>query len=277
MKKGIFVFFFLIILLGFLFQSIAQFTPEELAEREKWEEFLETAKIIGQSQPWDKREAVTEPWELILEKNGITRKALWKNPEGRKRGFFEGWKWEIAAYRLDKYLDLNMVPPTVEKRFQGNRGSCQLILEYWISFKDKYKQKIKVPPRKLFCWNRALYLQRAFDNLIANEDRHQNQYLIKEDWRMILIDHSRSFRTSRKFTKKLIYDERYKEGPTFIMKELPRTFVEKLKALNFEVIKEIVGEYLTDKEIKAVLTRRDLIIKWLDKRIKKLGEDEVLY
>ena len=277
MKKGIFVFFFLIILLGFLFQSIAQFTPEELAEREKWEEFLETAKIIGQSQPWDKREAVTEPWELILEKNGITRKALWKNPEGRKRGFFEGWKWEIAAYRLDKYLDLNMVPPTVEKRFQGNRGSCQLILEYWISFKDKYKQKIKVPPRKLFYWNRAFYLQRAFDNLIANEDRHQNQYLIKEDWRMILIDHSRSFRTSRKFTKKLIYDERYKEGPTFIMKELPRIFVEKLKALNFEVIKEIVGEYLTDKEIKAVLTRRDLIIKWLDKRIKKLGEDEVLY
>ena len=202
---------------------------------------------------------------------------MWKNPEGRKRGFFEGWKWEIAAYRLDKYLDLNMVPPTVEKRFQGNRGSCQLMLEYWISLKDKYKQKIKVPPRKLFYWNRALYLQRAFDNLIANEDRHQNQYLIKEDWRMILIDHSRSFRTSRKFTKKIIYDERYKEGPTFIMKELPRAFVEKLKALNFEVIKEIVGEYLTDKEIKAVLTRRDLIIKWLDKRIKKLGEDEVLY
>jgi hypothetical protein len=120
-------------------------------------------------------------------------------------------------------------------------------------------------------------MQRAFDNLIANEDRHQNQFLFTKDWRMILIDHSRTFRTSKKFTKKLIYDEKYKEGPTFIMKELPRAFVEKLKSLNAEVIKDIAGEYLTDNEIKAMLTRRDLIIKWLDKRIKNLGEDKVLY
>lgn len=61
------------------------------------------------------------------------------------------------------------------------------------------------------------------------------------------------------------------------MKQLPRTFVEKLKSLNFEVIKGVVGEYLTDKEINAVLTRRDLILKEIDKRIKKLGEDKVLY
>ena len=61
------------------------------------------------------------------------------------------------------------------------------------------------------------------------------------------------------------------------MKELPRAFVEKLKSLNPEVIKEVVGEYLTDNEIEAVLVRRDLIIKWLDKRIKQLGEDKVLY
>ena len=93
---------------------------------------------------------------------------------------------------------------------------------------------------------------------------------------MILIDHSRSFRTSRKFTKKLIYDEKYKEGPR-LMKQLPRAFVEKLKGLNFQVIKDIVEDYLTEKEINAVLTRRDLIIDWLNKRIKKLGEKEVLY
>lgn len=61
------------------------------------------------------------------------------------------------------------------------------------------------------------------------------------------------------------------------MKKLPKAFVEKLKSLNFKLIREAVGEYLTDKEIEAVLIRRDLIIDWLDKRIKKLGEDEVLY
>lgn len=277
MKKRLILFVAMVIVLGFSLQSIAQFTKEELAEREKWEEFLKTAEIVGQDQPFEKREAVTDPWVLTLEKDGITRDAIWKDVAGRQKGFFESWKWEIAAYRLDKHLGLNMVPPTVERRFKGNRGSCQLWITSMMSLKKKFDEKIKTPSYKVFYWNRAFYMQRALDNLIANDDRHQNQYLITEDWRMILIDHSRSFRTSKKFTKKLIYDEKNKEGPTFIMKELPRALYEKIKSLNAEVIKNAVGEYLTDKEIEAMLVRKDLIVKWVEDRIKKMGEDKVLY
>jgi hypothetical protein len=277
MKKRLIIFFGLMVILGFSLQSLAQFTKEEVADRDKWEEFLKTAEIVKQEQPFSEREAVTQPWVLTLEKEGVTNKALWKNPEGRMKGFIENWKWEIAAYRLDKYLGLNMVPPTVERRFQGNRGSCQLWVESMMSLKKKVEDNIKTPSYKIGYWNRALYLQRAFDNLIANEDRHQNQYLITKDWRMILIDHSRTFRTSKKFTNKLIYDEKYKEGPTFIMKELPRAFYEKIKSLNAEAIKNAVGEYLTEEEIEAVLARKDLIVKWVEDRIKKMGEDNVLY
>ena len=169
-----------------------------------------------------------------------------------------------------------MVPPTVERRFQGNRGSCQLWVKSEMDLRKKEREKMKVPSYKIFSYNRAIYLQRAFDNLICNEDRHQGNVLITEDWRLILIDHSRSFRTDKKFTGKLIYDEEYEEGPR-LMKELPRAFLEKIKSLNFERIKDIVGEYLTDNEIEAVLMRRDLIIKWLDNRIKIVGEDKVLY
>jgi hypothetical protein len=192
------------------------------------------------------------------------------------KGYMENWKWEIAAYRLDKYLGLCMVPPTVERRFEGNRGSCQLWVDAKMSLKDKYEQKIKTPSYKIFHWNRALFKQRAFDNLIANEDRHQNQFLITEDWRMILIDHSRSFRTSKKFTKKLIYDEKYHEGPR-LMKELPRELYEKLKSLDAGIIQETVGEYLTEKEIECVLVRKNLIVDWIEKRIAKMGEEKVLY
>ena len=276
MKKYFFMVFILAFLIGFNLQAFAQFTEEEATEKEKWEDFLKNAEVVGQEQPFSDQEAVTKPWKLTLEKDGVTKNALWKNCEGRMRGFVENWRWEIAAYRLDKHLGLNMVPPTVEKRFQNNRGSCQLWVDAKMSLKDKYEQKIKTPSYKVFPWNRALYLQRAFDNLIANEDRHQNQFLITEDWRMILIDHSRSFRTSGKFSKKLIYDEKFKEGPR-LMKQLPRVFVEKLKGLDMESIKGVVGEYLTDKEIEYVLIRRDLILKWLDKQIKKEGEDKVLY
>jgi len=66
-----------------------------------------------------------------------------------------------------------------------------------MTMKDKVEGKIKTPPIKVFYYNRALNLQRYFDNLIGNEDRHQNNYLITEDWRILLIDHSRSFRTGR--------------------------------------------------------------------------------
>jgi len=275
MKRKVFILSTFIIVLGFSNQLIAQFTPEELAAREEWEEFLKSAEVVDKLQ-MRTREAVTNPWRITLEKDGIKNDALWKNPEGRLKGFLENWRWEIAAYRLDKYLGLNMVPPTVERRFQENRGSCQFWVNAMMSLRDKYEKKIKTPNIKVFHWNRALYLQRAFDNLIANEDRHQNQYLITEDWRMILIDHSRSFRTTKKFTTKLIYDEKYKEGAR-IMKELPRAFVEKLRAMNHEVVRGVVGEYLTDKEIEATLKRKDLIIKWIDDRIQKLGEDKVLY
>ncbi len=275
MRNRVIVFLFFAVFLVFPFQSLAQFTPEEIAEREKWEEFLKEAKIIGQIQQ-ESREAVTNPWTLTLEKDGITRKALWKNASGRMRGAVENWKWEIAAYRLDKLLGLNMVAPTVEKRFREERGSCQLWVDYWIKGKHKNEQKIKVISYKVPSYNRATYLRWAFDNLIANDDRHSGNFFITKDWRLILPDHSRSFRTSKKFTKNLIYTEKHKEGPR-IMKELPRAFVEKLKSLNFEIIRDAVGEYLTDKEIDAVLIRRDLILKVVDERIRKFGEDQVLY
>jgi len=275
MKRTILILSAFVFILGFTLQSIAQFKEEEIKEREKWEEFLETAEIVDQEQ-MKTREAVTEPWVLTLEKEGITRQAIWKNPEGRLRGFLENWKWEIAAYRLDKYLGLQMVPPTVEKRFRGNRGSCQLWIENVKSLKDIEEEKIQKPSYKIYPFNQALYLQRAFDNLIANEDRHLNQFLITDDWRMILIDHSRTFRTSGKFVKSLIYDEKFKEGPR-LMSSLPRDLYEKMKSLTTEIIRDVVGEYLTDKEIEATLVRRDLIVQWVENRIKQMGEDQVLY
>jgi hypothetical protein len=94
---------------------------------------------------------------------------------------------------------------------------------------------------------------------------------------MILIDHGRAFMTDKKFTEKLIYDENNKENKNFIMDQLPRAFVEKLRALDAASIKAAVGEYLTDKEIDGTLKRRDLMVAWIDKHIKDKGEDYVLY
>lgn len=275
MKKRLMTVVFFTIFLGFHFSSIAQFTPREIAEDAKWEAFLETALITGKRQLGG-GEVVTAPWRLTLEKDGIMRNALWKNPEDLQMEYLEGWQWEIAAYRLDRYLELNMVPPTVEREFQGKRGCCQLWVTAEMDMRRKAREKIKTPSHKIYYWNNAIYLQQAFDNLIANEDRHSGNILITKDWRMILIDHSRSFRTSQKFSTELIYTAKHPAGPK-IMKKLPRAFVEKLKTLNQELMKDIVGKYLTDEEIEAALMRRDLILKEIDKLIEKHGEADVLY
>ncbi len=274
MRKGVVVAIILASALGFVPLLRAQFTGEELAQRPQWEEFLKTADIIDQRQI-SGREAVTSPWVLTLKKGDVTHQALWKNAQGRMAGYIEGWQYEIAAYLMDKLIGLNMVPPTVEREFNGNKGSCQFWMDNTMTLRDREEKKIKMPLIKVFNWNRSTYLQRFWDNLIDNEDRHLNQILITADWRMILIDHSRSFRDSRT-SKKLIYTEKHKEGPK-LMSELPRRIVENAKALTFESIRAAVGNTLTDDEIRNILFRRDLILGEIDKLIQKNGEKNVLY
>lgn len=274
-KRFVFIIFFILVV-GFSTQALAQFTQLELDDREKWEKRLRDAEVVGQEQLGGS-EAVTKPWVLDLEIDGVKFRGIWKNPIGRMKGFLESWKWEIAAYRLDKLLGLNMVPVTVEKRFQGDLGSCQLWIEDTFTLKNQKDEGREKKSYEVHPWNLSLFKQRAWDNLIYNTDRHLNQYLItREDFRMLLIDHSRSFAVSRASMKKLIYDEKYKEGP-FLMKQLPRTLYDNIKALTAVKIREAVGDYLTDEEINAVLTRRDLIIAWVDNYIKKNPEAEVLY
>jgi hypothetical protein len=276
MKKAILV-LLSIAVLGFGQGLLAQFTAAEQAEYDKWEGFLKTAKVV-KSVRMPASEGVTQPYELTLEKDGVQRKALWKNAFGdRVGGYKESWKGEIAAYQLSRFLGIHMVPPTVEREFQGDRGSCQLWVDAWLDMGSMLKKKLSPPGIKNMYFTRALHIQRAFDNLISNEDRHQRNYMIMEDWRMILIDHSRSFRTTKKFTTKLIYDEKFREGPNFIMASMPRALFEAIKGLTAETVRTVVGGYLTDEEIAATMARRDLIVAWMDKYIAAQGEAKVLY
>ncbi len=253
----------------------AQFLADEIAQREKYEDFLRTAEVVS-SRQLTGDEAVTSPWVLTLRKGAVTHRALWKNAQGRMGGYWEGWTYEIAAYLLDKHLGLGMVPPTVERVFRDEKGSCQYWIDDCMSLRDREEKRIKMPLIKVFGWNRATYLQRLWDNIIANEDRHTNQILITPDWRMVLIDHSRSFRTSGRFTKTLLYSARHPDGPK-LMSELPRVLVERVKALDFDTIRAAVGTYLTDGEIRAVLVRRELILQEIDRIIQANGEAKVLY
>ncbi len=272
LHKGFFAF---ALVLALAAPVAAQIPYDELDAREESEAFLRDAEIVA-DEKMSASDAVTEPYRLTLELGDKTRDALWKNPQGRVKGFVEGWKYEIAAYELDKYLGTNMVPPTVAKRFKGSLGSAQLWLDVWIDFEQMTAQGLTPPGNRVDNFNKRVYLQRAFDNLIANEDRHLRNILLTEDWKMILIDHSRSFRFSKKHQKSLIFTERHREGPK-LMKRLPKEFIEKVKSLDLEKMNELVGEWLTEDEIAAVLVRKELILEEVDRLVKEYGERATLY
>jgi len=267
----------LILLLAFIFSQgyfiWGQFTREELTLRPELEKFLKTAEIVRYKEIG---EGVTKPFKIYLKNKELEYAGCWKNPKGLKQGYLEGWQYEIAAYEMDKLLGLNMIPPTVEREFQGKKGSLQFWVTSEMSDLERMDKGIGIPKSHLTSWNKQKYLTRAFDCLIGNEDRTQQNIRYTIDWRTILIDHSRSFRSSRKFVRNLVYGKNGIKGKK-LFRQLPRKFVDKIDSLNFESISLAVGSYLTDKEIKAVLKRKELLLKEINEMIEEKGEGNVLY
>ena len=273
MKQKSFLSMLLFLFIAHSYVAFGQFTPAEIAQREELEEFLKTAEIIKSE---DIGEGVTKPLKLTLKKGDVERYGVWKNPSGIQKGQLEGWQYEIAAYEMDKLLGLNMVPPTVERKLHGLRGSLQLWIESQFSDLEMREKGMSIPDSELLQWSKMKYLARAFDCLIANDDRTQQNMRYTQDWRTILIDHSRSFRSSKKFTKKLVFGEKGIKGVKLI-RYLPRAFVVKVKDLNIDNIKNAVGPYLKDKEIEAILKRKELLLNEIEEMIKEKGENKVLY
>jgi hypothetical protein len=278
MKRRVVFQSFLCLFVASIRPAFAQFTPEEVALRPFWEEFLKTAEI---SRSEEIGEGVNKPFKLYLQKAETKAQACWKNPTGLRDGFLEGWQYEIAAYELDKLIGLNLVPPAVEREFNGQPGA----LVYWVTSEYSLlrimEERIKIPDSALPHTEKMKYLARAWDALVANDDRTQQNVLYTKDWRMILIDHSQAFRSSQEYCDNLLYGrkglKRGDDGRPLLFRRLPRWFVDNLKKLDFSTVKEAVGPFLTDKEIEAVIKRKSLLLAEIEEMIKESGEAKVLY
>ncbi len=256
----------------------AQFKSDEVARRDADEDFLLTARIVA-VEPIG--EGVTRPFKVTLEKDGVRKDAVWKNPQGMQKGFLEGWRYEIAAYRLDRLVGLNMIPAVVERPLEGKKGALSLWAEHATNEVKRVRNKLEVPADMQLAWNRAKYLSRAWDCLIGNEDRTQQNILYTADWRTILIDHSRAFRSGGEWDTKLIYGARgikmSPDGRAFVFRQVPRWFIAKLEALDAASIRTAAGPYLDKDEVRSILARRDLLLAEIREMVKAQGEDQVLY
>ena len=255
-----------------------QFKPEEVARRAEMEALLQTAEIVRFGPVG---EGVTKPYRLSLRKGDSETVAFWKNPSGMMQGYWEGWQYEIAAYRLDKLIGLDMVPVAIERDFQGKKGALSLWAENKYSLLKIAQQGIRIPDEAASRVEKAKWLTRAWDSLIGNEDRTQQNVLYTEDWRTILIDHSRAFRSAKAFTERLMFGadgiKRGDDGRALLFRRVPRAFYDKVKMLTAGSVRAAVGDTLTDAEIVSLLTRRDLLIREIDAQVREQGEANVLY
>ena len=226
----------------------------------EFEEFLKTAEILGLE---DIPVGVTNPKSANLAPGGPIDRFAWKAiPPGIQRGYYESYKAEIAAYELDKLLGLGMVPVTVERRVRGDLGAAVMWLNSTQSFKDL--GGVPTPPtRQIGYWTIQLIRAKMFDTLIYNQDPNEGNWLVDPAWNLMLIDHSRSFTPDN--------DMAHED-----MTRVDRYLWERMQQLDEPVLTAVLGEWLSDREISAILDRRDRMGEIIDALVDVNGEAAVL-
>ena len=156
-----------------------------------------------------------------------------------------------------------MVPPYVERSLMGSRGSVSWWIDNAMMESDRYKKSVAIPD--LESWNRQMYLVRVFHELVYDTDPNLTNLLITKDWQLWIIDLTRAFRLSDKLRdqKNLV--------------QCDRRLLARLREIDRDMLKEKLGAWLTNSEIKALDSRRAKIVHFFDTQVKAKGETTVLF
>ena len=168
---------------------------ETRAEREA---FLSKASVVTDA-PSDGRPS----WRASLD-DGTRRhdaSIVTVDGSGPTRG---DYRFNVAAYELDKLLDLNLVLPSVERLVSGRPASViWWVDDFAMNELDRRRKRIDAPDSER--WARQVQAVRVFDELISNTYRDTapplylntvwDNLLITTDWSIWLTDHTGAFRT----------------------------------------------------------------------------------
>jgi hypothetical protein len=209
------------------------------------EEYLKTAECVGMEDlawsPGAKR--------CVLRPGGPVARMIWKPLMlDVYRGFRESQKNNIAAYELDKLLKLDMIPPVVERDLQGYKGAATFWVEKVTDMRDGASPGELEQPR----WERQVARMRMFDNLIGNKDRNQANILRDAAWNMILLDHSRAFGSGVELLHSL--------------DPVDQEFWARIEKMTRQQLETSLHRWLEDKEIAAILERRERMRAQINKR-----------
>jgi hypothetical protein len=223
----------------------------------EFEEFLRTADI---ERITGVEVGVLGIKRAYFKPGGLAIRAAFRSiPPGTYDGFFESYKSEIAAYKLDRLLELDMVPPTVERRHDGQMVSLQLWAENMKMLKEVQEQKLR--PADIEPYNVQLRRQKVFHNLVGNLDPNQGNILFDPLWNVVLVDCSRCFTNTAPLKFEMTY--------------IDRPFFDRVKALTRDGLRRELGSYLEGGGVDAILRRRNEIVKVFEKLEKEKGSRQV--
>ena len=234
-------------------------------------EFLLTAEVIGMEEI---SEGVTGPKRVLLEKDGIQMRAIFREVDSSRsigpglkgklrRNFRDYYAFEVAAYELSRMLGLDSVPPAVLRRINRNSGSLQVWIENALTEKKRSSEGLE-PPNPLR-YSRQIQIMSIFDNLVYNEDRNLGNILFDENWKLWMIDHTRTFRLEVELSE-----------PEAIM-SCSEDLWNNLRNLNEADFKERMDQFLRGSQVKALFARKMALIEHIQKRIDEKGEKAVLF
>ena len=259
---------FAVIALGvFVFSGAPVLAQDGTAQPERWwldraeeiEQFMRDAEVVDIE---DIGEGVTNPKVCQLAQGGPVRRITFKPIRpGIHRGFYDAYTAEVAAYELDKLLELAMVAPVVEKYIGGETGAAVMWVESAKSIKEMGGFPKKVPRSQAARWNHQLIRAKMFHNLVGNTDPNQGNWLVAPGWNLVLIDHSRAFTTGTRLVHKLT--------------RIDPGLWEQFEALDEAILTESLSEWVGGGEIRAILKRRDKMAKEIAKLVAENGEATV--
>lgn len=179
------------------------------------------------------------------------------------RNFRDSYKYNIAAYKLDKMLGTNLVPTTVERAYKGKKAAFTIWVDP-VMMTEATRMANNAMPPDAASWNHQINRVRVFTQLIYDTDPNLGNLLITPQWRIWKVDLTRSFRQFKQLedeSKLLTIDQ---------------DFYDALKTLTLDSCKETLGDQLSGPEIKALLERRDRIIEMFDEKAAAEGRDAVI-
>jgi hypothetical protein len=157
------------------------------------EAFLADAEIIDSSLVG---EGITIPRKLVLQGDGFRAHAIFKDVDVERHKVKErvndSHRFDTAAYKLDRLLGMDRVPPSTYRTVGGETGTIRIWLEQTVN-EHKRSRKLEVEPPDYRRWHQQYLLMRLFDNLVANRDSNLGNLLIDPNWRMWFIDCTRCF------------------------------------------------------------------------------------